>query len=345
VATQIIPGQRSWSLQRDSCGNRTYRIKHRIKADVTDGPANVIQTPGLPVPGSLWLIDADSDIYAWCRYDAVVTPVVENEPNEYWDVEQTFSTEPLDYRTCACKTSDFQDPLLEPPKVSGTYSRYTVEASKDRFNSAIVTSSHEQIRGPQVEFDEARPTIKIEQNLPTLFLAGTLPNLMINTVNDRPIWGYARRMAKLAGVAWTRAFYQNCLCYFQRTLEFEINVDTWDRKILDEGQKVLSGEWNLSTGNWRLKDLAPGVHPNPSNPAHFVGFSDRFGRPIRAVLDGNGLPAGVTVEATAAQAQAIGDVVTGTGTVTEETGIGTVLVEKYPESNFLLLQVPLTFDC
>lgn len=337
-----------WSLNRDECGFRDYTVIHLVECDSDDGPANVIQTPGLPVVGSLWNFKADVDVWAWCRFTGTVRPH-QPKPGEaptWYQVEQQFSTRPLDYRTCACKTSDFQDPLLEPPKISGIETRFTEEATRDRFGSALLTSSHEQIRGAQVEFDAGRSGVRIEQNVASLYLAATLPVLMRNCVNDRPLWGFARRMVKLSGHTWSRQFYNNCLCYFQRTLEFEFNPDTWDKKVLDEGQKVLNGDWDRATGYYALKDIAPGIPPDRNDPSHFRRYTDRYGTPARAVLDGNGLPASSTILATKSQAAAGGvETGTGTGTLTEETGVGTVLIEKYSEANFLELGIPLTFDC
>jgi hypothetical protein len=337
-----------WSLERDECGDRDYSVTHLVECSTDDGPANVIQCPGLPLPGSLWAFKADSDVFAWCRYTSSVRrhQGAAGEPGEWYEVEQKFSTRPLDYRSCACKTNDFQDPLLEPPKITGIDRTFTEEATRDRYGMALLTSSHEQIRGPQVEFDAGRSGVRIEQNVASLSLAATLPGLMRDHVNDRPLWGFARRMVKLSGHTWARQFYNNCLCYFTRVLEFEFNPDTWDRKILDEGTKALKGHWDKNTGAYVLEDIAPGVFPDPTNPSHFCRVKDRRDDNTRMVLDGNGLPAGVTVIATQNQAKGAGVVTgTGTGTLSEETGVGTVLIEKYSEVNFLELAVPLTFDC
>ena len=59
----------------------------------------------------IWALDADLDSWAWCRLDADVKPVTgEGEPNLFFDVEQTFSTEPGE----KCSDQQINDPLQEP---------------------------------------------------------------------------------------------------------------------------------------------------------------------------------------------------------------------------------------
>jgi hypothetical protein len=48
-----------------------------------------LRTPGLPLPGSAWNFFGDSDLWAYCRQDATVTPVLSKDKNKYFTVEQT----------------------------------------------------------------------------------------------------------------------------------------------------------------------------------------------------------------------------------------------------------------
>src|SRR5438445_110694 len=114
MTTRILPGHRTWSMERDSEGHRNYKITYRTECDSLDGPAKALLTPGLPVPGSVWAVDNDIDLWAFCQFEAEVKPVIEGEPNEYFDVTFTFSTKPL--RRCA--DQHFENPLLEPQIIS-----------------------------------------------------------------------------------------------------------------------------------------------------------------------------------------------------------------------------------
>jgi hypothetical protein len=282
-------------MTRDRDGHREYKIRWQIETSSSlDGPATVLQCPGLPQPGQYWVVDGDVDLWATCKLDAVVTPhpqYTEGERVNLWIVEQTFSTKGDDKR---CKDQQWDDPLLVPDRISGTFSKYQEEATFDRFGRQILNSAFEQIRGPQVEFDANRPTVKISQNRAALEIDLFLP--MVDTVNAFPLWGLPRRTIKLSNVSWERKFYGSCYLYYERTFEFDIrapksitDVLGFDRILLDEGSKALNGHWDPSTGNWVLDDIG-GQPPSRFNPSHFIRLYDLQGNPMHAVLDGQGKP-------------------------------------------------------
>lgn len=289
MVTRLVPGARTWSMTRAEDAHREYKVKYLIQGAVTDGPANALTTPGLPLPGSQWIIENDIDIWAWCRWNATVTPVLDKEPNSYFEVELTFSTK---QESKNCHTEQITDPLLDPQKISGSFTRYTEEATRDRFGKPITNSCHEELRGPKVEFDANRPQIKIEQNVAILGIEIFAP--MIDTVNEFPLWGLPPRTIKLSTVSWERKFHDQCNVYYTRTLDFDVNYKTFDRVLMDEGTQVLNGHWDTSggdtDGNWVLEPIK-GQQPDPSNPTHFIKATGRDGNPKRIVLNGRGLPA------------------------------------------------------
>jgi hypothetical protein len=112
-------GHRSWEVSQDEQGFRTYKIVHRIKGSTRDGPANALQCPGLPVAGSLWVVDDDVDVFAWFRLEATAKPASDykdGEPAEYWDVEQLASSKPQNPDKSRCNQSRSEDPILQPPE-------------------------------------------------------------------------------------------------------------------------------------------------------------------------------------------------------------------------------------
>ncbi len=145
-----------------------------------------------------------------------------------------------------------------------------------------------------MEFDNNRGVVKIKQNTGSFFLGVTLPSIMLNCVNDRELWGIPARCIKLSSAPTDRKFYGHCEVYWARSLEFEIDRNTWDREILDEGNKVLHGHWNTTTGEWTLDNIN-GAEPDEFNPEHFDQFKDKNGENCRVVLNGHGLPSGVVV--------------------------------------------------
>lgn len=327
VATYL--GIMTWSMTRNEDAHREYKIKHRITAEKDDGPFTVLNTPGLPAVGSPWVFGNDADMFAWCWPTTTVNPVIDQGANFYWDVEQTFSTFPHNF----CKEDENQDPLLQKPKLSGSFIKFTEEARFDRFGRPVVSSSFEPLRGQQVEFDDNRPTVRIEMNVPTLDLNRLYS--AVDKVNDSDLWGFRPRMIKLMTAPWERLFYGQCFEYYKVTYEFEINTDTFDRLVMDEGEKVLMGDWDEReefSGHYVLKRI-DGNWPDPFNPAHFIRLIDKRGNLTRIPLNGRGLPAGAKI---------IGDDpnTVGTGTEIYESDLGQILIEKYDEFDFLSLGVP-----
>ena len=87
MATFLKPGPRDWRMIRDGEGHRIYKLKLLVVSTTSlDGPATVLQTPGLPVYGSVWAVDNDVDLWAWCKWDAEVTPAYSTEPGRHWEV-------------------------------------------------------------------------------------------------------------------------------------------------------------------------------------------------------------------------------------------------------------------
>ena len=288
-----LKGLKSWGqFTRDEEGHREYHPVFLVGCDATDGPANALACPGIPRPGQFWNTSGDADIWAWCHANATVKPSQTVGPNYQFEVEVVFTTRPPK----RCMDLQITNPLLEPIKISGSFVKDKLEATQDRFGKPLTNTAWEQLRGPQVEFDYSRPTVKIEMNQPILNLP--LLSALRDCVNDQPLWGLQARCVKLSNVTYERRYYGFCSVYYNIVLEFDINEETFDRDLLDEGTKVLSGRWgNTANGDannyWiDVKVANDGSMPDPDNqnPAHFIAFTDRKGNPAKAVLDGAGRP-------------------------------------------------------
>lgn len=323
AAELILGGRFVWGGERDDEGHRTYTIAHRVKTtDPLDGPNTVMQCPGLPAIGATWNFGNDVDVWAFCLPSMKVDLFKQRpgHPHRHWLVSQRFTTKPLK----RCQDASIEDPLLEPQKISGSFVKYTKEVFRDRFGNYIKSSSHEMIRGPQVEFDANRPQVNIEQNVPTLEL--DLLASMVDTVNDTPLWGLGTRRIKLSEAAWERKYFGQCSIYFTRQLGFDIAWEGWDREIVDEGTKALNGR-NVN-GVWTIENFKDGTVPDKNNPLHFIRYKDGNGEIARVILNGLGEPAR---EATA----------TGTGT---SFAPGQIAVDYYSEANLLLLGIPTDLE-
>jgi hypothetical protein len=83
-----------------------------------------------------------------------------------------------------------------------------------------------------------------------------------------------RRTIRLNDITWESNIFGTCGKYYRITYIFEVNYDTWNRFILDEGTRVKI-----------LKDF-PVSDTNP-----LVPYVDPYtGKPGRALLNGQGYP-------------------------------------------------------
>lgn len=261
----FVVGRLDWSMSRDKEGHRTYKVKWLVQShSVFDGPAHALVASGLPAIGSSWSQGNDYDGWARCYPTMQCNYVSRNERGMFWEVEQTFSTKPL----TRCQDTSIENPLQEPDRISGSFVKYTREIEKDKDGDAIKSSSHERIRGSMVEFDANRPTVTIEKNVLVLPLS-TIAE-MVDTVNDASMWGLEARKVKLSNVSWSRELYGTCTFYYTVSYEFDCNYDTFDRKVWDEGTRVLTKGGN--------KD----------NVKDFELYKDINGENTRVFLDGNG---------------------------------------------------------
>lgn len=297
--TATVLGRLSWSGSRTSEGGREYNLKTRVLAAYDDGPHVIMHAAGLPTIGSAWSFGGDSDPWAFCTPEITVTPQVENEPNRFWTVEQKFATPSARGGSGGkrCQDTNVEDPLLEPPKISGSFVTYQREAKSDRFGSPIESSSHEQIVG--VMKDDSRPSVIIEYNSGTLDLPWMTS--AIHHLNDRPMWGMEARKIKLSSISWSRNVYGTCYYYYTKRLEFDVRFGGFDfteegEQLMDVGYKCLRGRWippgSATTGTgtthewtWEEDPLA-----NRSNPGDFIRARDPFEDPApqKIPLDGFG---------------------------------------------------------
>ena len=269
----------------DDEGHETFGVRYKVRTARGEGPRDVMYAAGLPAPGAFYnLAGLDRpNVWAWRRPAMKVTPFETGEDVGWYYADLEFSTKPLN----RCQDAKVENPLQEPQKVSGSFVKFTEEGVYDRHGNVIGSSSHELFRGQQNEWDNNRPTVKIEQNVLNLDLH--VFAAMVDNLNSVPMWGVPRRYLKLMQVSWEKKWWGLCSAYYTRTLEFEVSRNSFDREMLDEGTKVLSGQWDAATGRWVLRNVG-GLPPDRNNPSHFIRFTDRQNNECRVILDGRGEP-------------------------------------------------------
>lgn len=261
----------SWSMTSDEEGYRKYAAKWMVLTDSHfDGPATVLNAAGLPAVGTYWAFGNDLDPWAFCTPELTIQPFYEGERCAQWYVEQIFTNKPRK----RCQDSAIENPLSEPPDISGSFLKYTREAYADRFGDLLLNSSRELMKGSAVEVDANFPTVSIRINQASIGLATYAA--MVDGVNDSDLWGLGPRMVKLENVSWSRKLYGTCFYYYTLNYEFKINFATFDKKLVDQGSRIL---------------MAGGAAGNQDD---YKKKKDKTGEPMAVLLDGSGnlLPAG-----------------------------------------------------
>lgn len=340
MSTVLINGQTTWSMTRDLEGHREYKITFLVMGDVTDGPYQALNTVGLPRVGSFWSFDNDVDPWAFCKPTATITPKITNEPSRYFEVEFTYSTKADPPTIRKCSENQIENPLLEPQKVSGSFTVESQEEMLDKDGKIIMSSSMELFKGKAAEWKTSTPSIKIEQNVALLQL--DLLARLVNTVNIAPLWGLPARTIYLSNISWEKKYYGQCYAYYTRVFEFLINYNTWDRILLDEGDRCLRGDWDRDPQSPTYRQYVVDLDENgnllsPFDPGNFVRARDWSGEFAHVILDGAGgpavLPKGVDPDASMLDGP----------TDTVELNIGRVIWRRYAATNFLVLGIPATF--
>lgn len=322
------PAPRAWSLVRDKDGHRTYKITNRVAVERgSQGPLAALNCPGLPEPGSIWDFNDTIDDWAYFTQEAEVVQVGSEAGNCYFDVTQYATTKP----SPDCPTDFRNDPLTFPPRIDIESINYNNEKVFDRFGNPIRNSAWEQYRGPLTEYDAHRLRVTIEQNVADLEL--DLANILLNCLNDSPMWDFPARQVKFSAFSAKKQFNVDCDIYWTKRFTFDIATD-FDRCYLDEGTKVLRGAWdtNRSSSTYGQYIIArnafTGVILQPTSPKNFIRFKDWHGENTRVILDGHGRPWDVAQETAG----------------TSDDNPGRICYEVYNEDDLFELGVPVSLE-
>lgn len=257
-----------WSMTTDEEGHRDYSVLWEVFTDgATYGPDDAMFCPGLPMPGASLNIGHCVDPWAFYQRKGSAKLKERGKHRSVWIVETAFSTRPVR----RCQTDKMEDPLLEPHRVRGGFDTFQREPICDNSGDAILNSAGQRFRGPTVQIEDGWPTVEVEQNASWI----NLPFLAQYrySVNNAVWWGCPIRTIKCKTFTWERVLYGLCYFYFRVTTSFQLNEETWDLHLLDEGDMVKV--------------------PN-SSPVRYKRAQDEYENLVHVLLDGHGeaLPAG-----------------------------------------------------
>lgn len=235
--TAYLQGLKNQSFQRDDEGHRTYEMMwHYRTDDYLDGPETVLQMVNTLHPvGSAYLEGNDYDPWAFRTPELSIAPhrdIKEGDPIADWIVTSKFTTKPM-FR---CNDTTIDNPLLEPVSISGDFVHVSREQKTDKTGKPLLHVNFEPMIGPEVEEKISFPAITLAFNSATLPIS--IINLLINKVNDAPLWGLPKRCVRFTDCKWERILYGVCFYYFKMTYTFETNFETFDKLIPAVGYKT-----------------------------------------------------------------------------------------------------------
>jgi hypothetical protein len=233
-----LVGLKSHSLSRDEDGHRTYDVTWQFRTNsYLDGPEIVLAAVNtlLPPLGSAYAIDNDYDPWAFRTPELSISvhkDAEEGEPTLDWMVNTKYTTKPM----ARCMYPPIDNPLLEPFTLSGDFVHVSREMKVDKDGKPLRHPNFEPITGPEVEDKVSYPSIAIGFNTGVLPLSTYV--LLINKVNDSPLWGLPSRCIRFTDAKWERVLYGSCFYYYKVTYTFECNLETFDKKVPAMGMKI-----------------------------------------------------------------------------------------------------------
>lgn len=234
MAAYIIgSGPYDWAMSEDEEGHRDYQVFWEVKTDgPAYGPDYALFCAGLPTPGASLSIGSTTDAWAFYQRKGTAKLKDRNKHRSIWIVQTDFSTRPVR----RCETGKFENPLLEPHKVRGGGDSFQREAIVDKDGNALLNSAGQRFKGPTVQIEDGWNTLEVEQNV--AWINATVLGTYRYATNDATFWGFAARTLKVKSLTWQRVLYGTCSYFFTVSTTFQINPDTWDLHLLDEGDMV-----------------------------------------------------------------------------------------------------------
>jgi len=253
---------RDWTLSVDDEGHRDYTVVWPVETtDSLDGPDIALTAAGLPLPGASLSIGNSTDAWAFYQRKGSAKLRKSATQRKMWDVTTIYTTRPR----ARCESDSIENPLLEPHKVRGAFTKFQREAVKDKDGNAVLNSANQRFRGPAVQIADSRPTVELEMNVAWLDL--DFLSDYVESVNDDTWWGLSERVIKCTDFTWEQLLYGSCYTYFHVVFSFELKADKWDLQLLDEGDMV----------------KIPGTAP-----PEFKRAKDANEELVHVLLDGNG---------------------------------------------------------
>ena len=236
-----------WDWSKDSTeeGDEVYTLQWKVNTtSVYDGPDVAWTAPGLPYPGASLAVGNTINPWAFFQGKGSAKLVSVNDNRKLWNLTTTFSTKAIK----RCSENRTTDPLLEPPRVKGSFSQVMEEAVADKDGNPIQNTVKQRYTGSVVQTPKSRPVVELEMNVAWINLAWLAE--YADTVNSNVQWGQAVRTIKCTVGPWERVMYGSCFYYFVVRFTFELKTDKWDLHLPNIASRVrvtASSPWEYTS--------------------------------------------------------------------------------------------------
>jgi hypothetical protein len=210
-------------LSVDDKFHRTYTSTFQVIADKEEGPFKVGSASGLPLYGASYVWYSGFDLWSFARdfqVERVARIKDKGIERAKWIVTITYTSQPSDGSNNNKTPRD--NPLDDPPVISGSFNSYTFPAYRDKNQDLISNSA----RGPYVPPPNSTgriDTVKISYNTANIDLPLRSKYLSEDCVNSDSIWGLDPRQAKIVRWDYQILYAGNNFSYIKNNFEFHIS--------------------------------------------------------------------------------------------------------------------------
>lgn len=223
MSANAVTAPYSWVKESTEEGDEIYTLGWKVETtNVNDGPDVAWTAAGLPYPGASMSYGGTVNPWAFFQGKGTAKLLKQEASRKLWDMTTVFSTRPIK----RCSESKTSDPLLEPHRVSGSFSQVMEEALKDNSGNIIENSVKQRFTGPQMQRPKSYPTVELEMNVSWINLAWMAE--YADSVNNNVQWGQPVRTIKCTVGPWEQVLYGSCYHYFVVRFTFELRYETWD---------------------------------------------------------------------------------------------------------------------
>lgn len=219
----IVSVEPMWnrSSSQDQLWKRSYTLQWKVETDDPETGAKAVRTSVPAAIGQVYQTSTEADFGSFCQS---VSASCDVEGGMQWIVTAEYG---------AYDAGEFpRDPTQWTPRISWGFAQFQRIADKDAEGNDIRNSATEPF-DPPLQVDDSRPILQVVWNRPNF--DESWAETYRDTVNDGAFFGKDAKTVKCSNISANRVYNQDIGWFWEVTFEFQVNKDTWTRKLFDQG--------------------------------------------------------------------------------------------------------------